>query len=77
MKKFKLHKVFAAAMAATMMLAACGQQSGSTEKESEAGGTSTKASEQAGSEASGNSELEPMTLEVYSQPANFQGNQIG
>ncbi len=74
----KLTVVLAIMVAVSMLFTACNPSTTSetTAAPTDGGGETTTAD---GGETTdgGNSELEPMVLEVYSQPANFQGEQVG
>ena len=74
----KLTVVLAIVVAVSMLFTACNP---STTEETTAaptdGGGETTTADGGETTDGGNSELEPMVLEVYSQPANFQGEQIG
>jgi hypothetical protein len=80
-----IKKILAALLAATMLFSvvACGSDAGTTNAPADAAQTPADPApaatpDAAPSDAAGESgELEPMTLEVYSQPANFHGEQIG
>ena len=83
--KYKKHiSRFALLMALTLSISACGQTggSGTATPDPGASGNATAAETEGvapsgGETATTPSDLAPMTLEVYSQPANFQGEQTG
>lgn len=80
------NKRFALLLTLLLVFALLGSACGTPAEESSAPGTPADSSSQAASAASGDasgqeepseSELSPLTIEVYSQPANFQGEQVG
>ncbi|NLW11654.1 MAG: sugar ABC transporter substrate-binding protein, partial [Clostridiaceae bacterium] len=75
----KLTVLLAIMVAVSMLFTACNPATTdeTTAAPTDGGGETTTADGGGETTDGGNSELEPMVLEVYSQPANFQGEQIG
>jgi putative aldouronate transport system substrate-binding protein len=64
----------------SMLASACSKsepENVATDNTTETNTTETSSTEQSGGDTTATTELEPMVLEVYSQPANFQGEQVG
>ncbi len=80
MKKRRLTRLIGLAICCSLLLASCGTSSPSVSDPSDGSGDSTDNGTISQTEDTDNSadpDLEHMTIEVYSQPANFQGEQVG